>query len=78
MKPAMGWNSCGCWKIIKELYPHIKVLVLTMHKSKEYLYVAMDNGADGYLVKDDANDVLHSAIKTIRRGKTFISPLIFG
>jgi DNA-binding NarL/FixJ family response regulator len=73
-----GLGGIEAIRIIKELYPQIKVLVLTMHKNKEYLYVAMDNGADGYLVKDDANDVLHSAIKTIRRGKTFISPLIFG
>jgi DNA-binding NarL/FixJ family response regulator len=73
-----GLGGIEAIRIIKELYPQIKVLVLTMHKSKEYLYVAMDNGADGYLVKDDANDILHSAIKTIRRGKTFISPLIFG
>jgi len=73
-----GLGGIEAVKIIKELYPQIKVLVLTMHKNKEYLYVAMDNGADGYLVKDDANDILHSAIKTIRRGKTYISPLIFG
>jgi DNA-binding NarL/FixJ family response regulator len=73
-----GLGGIEAIRIIKELYPQIKVLVLTMHKSKEYLYVAMDNGADGYMVKDDANEILHSAIKTIRRGKTFISPLIFG
>ena len=64
-------------KFIKELYPDIKILILTMNKSKEMVYQAMNNGADGYLLKDDANDTLHSAIKTIRRGKTFISPLIF-
>jgi DNA-binding NarL/FixJ family response regulator len=65
-------------KFIKKLYPDIKILILTMHKSKELLYQAMDNGANGYLLKEDANDVLHSAIKSIRLGKTFISPLIFG
>ena len=65
-------------KIIKELYPDVKVLVLTMSKSKEVLYQAMNSGADGYLLKEDANEILHSAIKTIRRGQTFISPLIFG
>jgi DNA-binding NarL/FixJ family response regulator len=64
-------------KFIKELYPDIKVLVLTMNKSKEILYQAMNNGADGYLLKEDANVILHYAIKTIRSGKTFISPLIF-
>jgi DNA-binding NarL/FixJ family response regulator len=65
-------------KFIKELYPEVKILVLTMHKSKEYVYQAMDKGADGYLVKDDANEVLHSAIIALRQGKNFISPLIFG
>jgi DNA-binding NarL/FixJ family response regulator len=73
-----GLGGLEAIKIIKELHPQIKVLVLTMHKSREYLYEAMDNGADGYLLKDDANDILHSAITTLRHGKTFISPLIFG
>jgi DNA-binding NarL/FixJ family response regulator len=65
-------------ELVKKLYPNIKVLVLTMNKSKELFYQAMNNGADGYLLKEDANVVLHSAIKAIRLGKTFISPLIFG
>jgi DNA-binding NarL/FixJ family response regulator len=64
-------------KIIKELYPKVKVLILTMHKSKEYLYQAMDSGADGYLLKEDADQTLYNAIKAVRQGKTYISPLIF-
>lgn len=74
--PGLAGNEAI--KIIKDLHPQIKILVLTMHKGRDYLYVAMDNGADGYLVKDDANDILHSAIAAIRRGETFISPHIFG
>jgi DNA-binding NarL/FixJ family response regulator len=65
-------------KLVKELYPEVKILVLTMNKSKELLYQAMKNGADGYVLKEDSNDVLHHAIKRIRLGQTFISPLIFG
>lgn len=64
-------------KFIKKLYPDVKILVLTMNKSKEILYQAMNNGADGYLLKEDASEILHSAIKNIRSGKQFISPLIF-
>ncbi len=73
-----GLGGIEAIKIIKELHPQIKILVLTMHKSREYLYVAMENGADGYMLKDDANEILHSAIATLRRGETFISPLMFG
>lgn len=65
-------------KVIKGLYPEVKILILTMHKSKEYVYKAMNKGADGYVVKEDADAVLRSAIDTLRRGQTFISPLIFG
>jgi len=64
-------------KFIKELYPEVKVLVLTMNKSKELVYQAMKNGANGYLLKEDAHDVLQVAIERIRRGENFISPLIF-
>jgi DNA-binding NarL/FixJ family response regulator len=65
-------------KIIKGLYPEVKVLVLTMHKNKDYLYRAMDDGADGYVLKDDPLESFHSAIETIRNGKTYISPILFG
>lgn len=64
--------------LIKGLYPEVKILILTMHKSRDYVYKAMDKGADGYMIKEDANEVLRSAIETLRRGETFISPLIFG
>jgi DNA-binding NarL/FixJ family response regulator len=64
-------------RFIKELYPEVKVLILTMNKSKELVYQAMKNGANGYLLKEDAHDVLQVAIERIRRGENFISPLIF-
>lgn len=60
---------------IKKTSPDIKVLILTMHKSKEYLYHALSAGAEGYLLKEDADTELVSAIETIRRGKAYISPL---
>lgn len=64
-------------KIIKGLYPEVKVLILTMHKNKDYFYEAMDNKADGYLLKEDATGALYAAIEAIRGGMTFISPLLF-
>lgn len=61
---------------IKRLYPKIKVLILSMHRSKEYLQQALAAGVDGYLLKEDADVALFSAIETVRRGQTFISPLL--
>jgi DNA-binding NarL/FixJ family response regulator len=65
-------------KLIKGLHPEVKILILTMHKSKEYFYQAMSKGADGYLLKEDVDHTLLSAINTIRHGETFISPQLFG
>jgi len=61
---------------IKKLHPVVKVLILTMHKDKEHLYHAIAAGADGYLLKEDADTELFSAINTIRRGSIYISPLL--
>jgi DNA-binding NarL/FixJ family response regulator len=61
---------------IKILDAEIKVLILTMHKDREYLYHALTAGAEGYLLKEDADEELLSAIETLRHGGTFISPLL--
>jgi DNA-binding NarL/FixJ family response regulator len=63
---------------IKALHPETKILILTMHKDKEYLYQAVSAGANGYLLKEDADTELSTAIETIRRGKVYISPLLSG
>jgi DNA-binding NarL/FixJ family response regulator len=63
---------------IKEMYPGIKVLILTMHKNKEYVDYAITAGADGYVLKEDADRVLFSAIDSIRMGGQFISPILSG
>jgi len=59
---------------IKMIYPEIKVLMLTMHKRKEYFYHALSAGADGYLLKEDTATELFSAIKMIREGGVYVSP----
>ncbi|MEW6441690.1 MAG: response regulator transcription factor [bacterium] len=63
---------------IRILCPAVKVLVLTMHKDKTYLVQAISAGADGYLLKEDADTELFTAIETIRRGRTYISPFFSG
>ncbi len=65
----------ACYRV-KQLYPHIKVLILSMHKSKEYLNQAKSVGVDGYVLKEDADTSLHTAIREIRCGKSYFSVLI--
>lgn len=63
---------------IKMSHPHIKVLILTMHKSKEYLYHSISAGADGYLLKEDSDVELLSAIDKIRNGETYVTQILAG
>jgi len=59
---------------IKTMYPEVKILILTMHRDKEYLYLALSAGAKGYLLKEDAPKELFAAIAKVRQDKTYISP----
>ena len=59
---------------IKTVHPGVKILILTMHRDKEYLYLALSAGAKGYLLKEDAPKELFSAIAKVRQDKTYISP----
>lgn len=59
---------------VRTAHPDIKILVLTMHKEREYLHKAVSLGADGYLLKEDADPELFSAIDRIRQGKIYVSP----
>ena len=61
---------------IKNSYPDMKVLILSMHREKEYVHGALSAGADGYVLKEDADAELFSAIEKIRQGEIYISPLL--
>jgi two-component system, NarL family, nitrate/nitrite response regulator NarL len=58
---------------IRTLYPETKVLILTMHPEEDYLIQALDAGAAGYILKDDAGQDLRQAIRLLRAGGTYVS-----
>ena len=62
-------------KILKH-YPKIKVLILTMHSSEEYVNELLTAGAKGYIIKQAAPDELISAIRSVSEGFIYLSPEI--
>jgi DNA-binding NarL/FixJ family response regulator len=58
---------------IRRAQPGVKVIMLTMHNSREYLYAAISAGADGYLLKENSDDELLSAIDQVLNGETYVS-----
>jgi len=69
-------NGTEAIQRIKSRYPDIKILVLTVHKTEEYVHAALKAGANGYVLKDDTSDELINAIQNIAIGKTYLSPSI--
>ena len=67
-------NGTEAIQRIKRRYPDIKILVLTVHKTEEYVHAALKAGANGYVLKDDTSDELINAIQNIAIGKTYLSP----
>ena len=63
---------------IKGRLPDIKIVVLTVHETDEYILEALQAGADGYVLKDDGHAELMTAITTVLTGKTYLSPAISG
>ena len=63
-------------EVIKRDFPGIKILILTMHKSKDYLRASLAAGVDGFLLKENAYDDLIKAIRNIQQGRRYISNLV--
>ena len=69
-----GIGGMEAINLVKAKYPSVKILMLTMHKNKQYFYNAMSAGADGYMMKDDSDGELLVAIDRVMAGKSYISP----
>jgi len=63
-------------KIIGEKYPHVRVLVLTMHDNEEYVFQILKAGAGGYILKDSGREELVKAIQAVARGEKYFSSRI--
>jgi DNA-binding NarL/FixJ family response regulator len=56
--------------------PRIKVLILSVHSNKEYIFRIIQAGAHGYVSKEAAPEELLRAIESVYSGETFFSPEI--
>jgi DNA-binding NarL/FixJ family response regulator len=54
----------------------IRVLILSMHTSEEYVLRALRAGCAGYLLKRSAVSELEVAVRAVARGETYLSPAV--
>lgn len=62
-------------QIIRE-NERIGIVILSMYTDESYIVRALDAGAKAYLLKDNADDDIERAIRSVARGRPFFSPSI--
>ena len=63
-------------RTLRAAQPRVACLMLTMHAEEATFNAALDAGAQGYLLKDDAMDMVLLALKTVASGGVYLSPSI--
>lgn len=61
-------------KQLKSRFPHINVLVLTMHRSDDYFFEMLKAGASGYILKGAKTSELINAVRIVQQGQVFLYP----
>ncbi len=73
MKGMSGLEAAA--RVTKE-FPKVRVIILSMHASEEYVMQALHAGAVGYLLKDSGTPELELAIRAVARGESYLTPVV--
>jgi DNA-binding NarL/FixJ family response regulator len=69
-------NGLEATRIIHEAQPRVKIVLLTLHDSAEVLRSGFHAGAQGYLLKSEAEQELLQALHAVTQERTYISPKV--
>ena len=69
-------NGIEATGIIKQKYPQIRIIMLTVFDDEENIFKSIQAGADGYLLKDENPENLHKGILEIMEGGAPMTPSI--
>ena len=59
---------------VKQRYPEISVMIVTMHENPDYLLEALKAGAAGYVLKDAPRHEVITAVRQVREGESSLNP----
>ena len=74
--PDLNGIEAAC--LIHAKCPAIRIVMLSMHATAEYVYRAFEAGASGYLLKEDAVEELITAVRTVHEGRRYLSLAVVG
>lgn len=69
-----GMDGVQCTRLLKERYPHIKIIVLTTFDDDKYVFSALKFGASGYLLKGISVEELYKSIRVVYDGGAMLNP----
>ena len=69
-------NGLAVTQVLRKEAPKVKVLILSVHNNKEYIFRIIQAGAHGYVSKEASPEELLHAIECVYAGETFFSPEI--
>ncbi len=74
---TMGsYNGLELVRQLRQQYPQMAIVILSMHASEELVTEALRLGASAYLLKEAAPAELEIALQAIRRHETYLSPAV--
>lgn len=71
-----GLHGLEAARQISKRLPKTRVLILSMHKNEAYVLQSLQAGASGYILKDSASEEVATAIRSVYRGDSYLSPSI--
>ncbi len=69
-------NGIQTLRRLKDMDKNIKVIMLTFHEEREYLFETINLGANGYILKDAESESLIKAIRNVFKGSSYIYPTL--
>lgn len=67
-------DGAAATRVIRQQFPHVRVIVLTSFKEGKLIKIALEAGAIGYLIKDVSAEDLARAIRAANSGRATLSP----
>jgi two-component system, NarL family, response regulator NreC len=71
-----GGGGLAALRAVRERWPAIKALMVTMYDDHAHLRLALEAGASGYVIKSASAEELVEAIRTVHGGRTYVSPCL--
>ena len=73
----IGMNGIEATTLIKKKFPDIKIIILTLHNTKDMFTACMFSGASGFVVKNVQSEKLVQIIRSVYFGAYWFDPLFF-